>query len=455
MKKEEEGKKEESNVGVGDSATDHSHQQADQAADVAYVIDTSPDVAATAAATAAVDVVAKKEEKKEPTSSNAATANINDKVNKSNADKNADATSSKAPSSATTAPTTSKTNPTTTTTTASSSSSTPILEETDQLLPLHVGRVIGKGGEMIRDLQARSGCLRIDVDQNVPQNAPRIISYRGTRSAIDFAKQLVIMLCKTEQGKEANLPLGHAVTKTVHVPSNVIGKIIGRGGEMIRKLQGESMAKIQVDHTTTTPSGDRLITITGVQESVARAEEMIQFVCANPALDSMQGLDMYLREKAQAQYQQQYYPGGGGGGYPPFSHQQQPPPYPQGQFGGGGGGGGYPGAPPAAGPQFNNPSIVETDMFPCAKTYMGRVIGQKGVTINDLQKRSGCDIQINQNVPAGQDCQISIKGSRSGIEMAKQMLREIIEMGPNHPYAGGRELATLMSVSFNNMFPSH
>ena len=94
-------------------------------------------------------------------------------------------------------------------------------------------------------------------------------------------------------------------------------------------------------------------------------------------------------------------------------------------------------------------------MFPCAKTYMGRVIGQKGVTINDLQKCSGCDIQINQNVPAGQDCQISIKGSRSGIEMAKQMLREIIEMGPNHPYAGGRELATLMSVSFNNMFPSH
>ena len=33
---------------------------------------------------------------------------------------------------------------------------------------------------MIRDLQARSGCLRIDVDQNVPHNAPRIITYKGT-----------------------------------------------------------------------------------------------------------------------------------------------------------------------------------------------------------------------------------------------------------------------------------
>ena len=33
-----------------------------------------------------------------------------------------------------------------------------IVEEQGQVSPLYVGRVIGKGGEMIRDLQARSGC---------------------------------------------------------------------------------------------------------------------------------------------------------------------------------------------------------------------------------------------------------------------------------------------------------
>jgi predicted RNA-binding protein YlqC (UPF0109 family) len=365
-----------------------------------------------------------------------------DKNMKGTDDKNTNCTSSKATSTppAVTTATAMTTAPTT------SSTSTTILEENDQLSPLHVGRVIGKGGEMIRDLQARSGCLRIDVDQNVPHNAPRIISYRGTRQAIDFAKQLVVLLCQTEQGKEANLPLGHAVVKNVHVPSNVIGKIIGRGGEMIRKLQGESMAKIQVDHTTTTAGGDRLITITGVQESVSKAEEMIAFVCANPALDSMQGLEMFLRDKAQ----QQFYPQGGGGGgggsgpnnyYPPF-----PPHQHQGQFGGGFPGGG-PSPPPV---NISTSHVVETDLFPCPKTYMGRVIGQKGVTINDLQKRSGCDIQINQNVPAGQDCQISIKGNRGGIEMAKQMLREIIEMGPNHPYAGGREYVYLLSCNNSN-----
>jgi hypothetical protein len=80
---------------------------------------------------------------------------------------------------------------------------------------------------------------------------------------------------------------------------------------------------------------------------------------------------------------------------------------------------------------------VEVEMFYAAKTFMGRIIGQKGCTINDLQRRSACDIQINQDVAPGQDCEITMKGSRQGIEMSKQMLREIIEVGPNHPYAGG------------------
>jgi rRNA processing protein Krr1/Pno1 len=76
-------------------------------------------------------------------------------------------------------------------------------------------------------------------------------------------------------------------------------------------------------------------------------------------------------------------------------------------------------------------------MFFAAKHFMGRIIGTKGVTINDLQKRSGCDIQINQDVAPGRDCEISLRGSRQGIDMAKNMLGEIIETGPNHPYAGG------------------
>ena len=50
-----------------------------------------------------------------------------------------------------------------------------VVEEKDEISAVYVGRVIGKGGEMIRDLQARSAC-RIDVDQNVPPGHPRWIT---------------------------------------------------------------------------------------------------------------------------------------------------------------------------------------------------------------------------------------------------------------------------------------
>eukprot|EP00540_Astrosyne_radiata_P023307 CAMPEP_0116848680 /NCGR_PEP_ID=MMETSP0418-20121206/15142_1 /TAXON_ID=1158023 /ORGANISM="Astrosyne radiata, Strain 13vi08-1A" /LENGTH=291 /DNA_ID=CAMNT_0004480299 /DNA_START=10 /DNA_END=885 /DNA_ORIENTATION=+ len=116
------------------------------------------------------------------------------------------------------------------------------------------------------------------------------------------------------------------------------------------------------------------------------------------------------------------------GHHGPHGHHDQHSPQGQHGFGHSSQASSYYGGPP------NN---SESDVFLASKVYMGRIIGQKGVTINDLQKRSGCDIQINQDVPHGQDCEITIKGPRSGIENVKQMLCEIIEMGPNHPYAGG------------------
>lgn len=297
---------------------------------------------------------------------------------------------------------------------------------------------------MIRDLQARSGC-RIDVDQNVPEGAPRIISYKGTRSTIDFAKTLVAALCR-EGGSEADLPLGQAIKKRVMVPATVIGKVIGRGGEMIRELQSKSSAKIQVDHSAM--GEQRHVNVTGTEQSVAKAEEMINFLAANPAVDAHEAITMLIRDKAATNQ-----PWGSGPPYPNLPNQGQGMPAQEvggGMYGGGGYGqvqqpayGAYGQqqvvASPYGQPMQMGANGIATEMVPCEKMYMGRVIGQKGITINDLQKRSGCDIQINQNVPMGQPCEISIKGTMQGIQMTKQMIQEIIELGPNHPYAGGRK----------------
>jgi rRNA processing protein Krr1/Pno1 len=373
-------------------------------------------------------------------------------------------------------------NPTAVNPNAAASLSNPasIVEERGEVSAMYVGRVIGKGGEMIRDLQARSGC-RIDVDQKVPPGQPRVITYRGTRRTVDFAKRLVLLLCQ-ENSSESDLPLGEAKREYLVVPAQSVGKIIGRGGEMIRELQSRSSAKIQVDHSGTSGlnQDEKQVTITGTEQSVTKAKEMVLFLVANPMMDAMQAINMLVEEKvhrggvwgsgppyanmpSQGMNMQLNAGPGGGGGYggyeqqaphyggaqaaapayaapaanpygapmapyaapvPAYQQQQQAPPAAYGQQG-------------QQGQQFGASGGVEMEVFYSAKNFMGRIIGQKGVTINDLQRRSACDIQINQDVPPGQECEISIRGSRQGVEMAKQMLREIIEIGPNHPYAGG------------------
>ena len=365
--------------------------------------------------------------------------------------------------------------PTTTTTTAAPAGVDPnaratvtnpdqMIEERGEVSALYVGRVIGKGGEMIRDLQARSGA-RIDVDQNVPAGQPRVITYRGTRDTVDFAKQLVHML--SVQGiHENDLPLGRASQEILVIPSMSVGKVIGRGGEMIRELQSRSQAKIQIDHSGVSgmPPDQKQVTITGTADSVTKAKEMVLFLVANPMCDAQQSLNLLIDDKVRG--------GGRWGSGPPYTNlpnhgtnmqpQMLPQPnqgynYPPGGFGqpqGYGapmGGPQYPpqqqppalqGYPPAAAQAAYGggmPGGRETDIVYAQKQFMGRIIGSKGMTVNDLQRRSGCDIQINQDVPHGQDCEITIKGSREGIESVKNMIKEIIEVGPQHPYAGGMD----------------
>jgi predicted RNA-binding protein YlqC (UPF0109 family) len=83
------------------------------------------------------------------------------------------------------------------------------------------------------------------------------------------------------------MPLGHAVMRHVRVRDSSIGLIIGRGGSTIRSLQCKSRARIQIDHTRADSRDDatvdrhRVITITGTDEAVRCAEDMILHLSTN------------------------------------------------------------------------------------------------------------------------------------------------------------------------------
>ena len=58
----------------------------------------------------------------------------------------------------------------------------------------------------------------------------------------------------------------------VDVPPNLVGRVIGRGGETIKRLQQESGARIQIDRQT------NRVEIQGTNEAIERAKTLIREV---------------------------------------------------------------------------------------------------------------------------------------------------------------------------------
>ena len=137
--------------------------------------------------------------------------------------------------------------------------------------PGFVGRVIGKGGETIKGLQAQSGA-RIAIDQNFPEGVPRKISISGPRGCVATAVRLVEELLRGGGGRRLGGGVGPGQAQTsVRCPKEMVGRVIGRGGETVKGLQAVTGARIQIDQSAT----PCVVTITGNPSGVDLASRAV------------------------------------------------------------------------------------------------------------------------------------------------------------------------------------
>jgi hypothetical protein len=163
---------------------------------------------------------------------------------------------------------------------------------------------------------------------------------------------------------------------------------------------------------------------------------MILFLVANPEMDAMHAINILVDEKLRAGDLW-------GTGFPYASLPNQGANMRREMFVSGGREQNLPGRSfsPAPLSQPVLPSL--NDSMTCKRPCVGRIIGSKGSTIKEIQQRSGTVIRINQDVPFGADCEIRFSGSTSGVEMAKEMILQIIGTGSqpginmNHGNTGG------------------
>jgi len=163
-----------------------------------------------------------------------------------------------------------------------------------------VGKIIGTGGAVIKELQSKSGA-RIQIDQDFPPEVPRKINVTGTAAAVTLGIQLIQNVMAGGSmlggmpggmgmspygapggfggapagGMGAMQTYGNEAKQTIEVPKMIVGKIIGRGGEVITMIQRKSGARAMVDQQV--PDGMPCkVNITGSPQTVAACAQIIQ-----------------------------------------------------------------------------------------------------------------------------------------------------------------------------------
>ncbi|CAO3591491.1 unnamed protein product [Absidia cylindrospora] len=162
----------------------------------------------------------------------------------------------------------------------------------------------------------------------------------------------------------------------IKVPNRMVGIIIGRGGDNLKKVERYSGARIQIDQDS--GGSERDITLTGEEDQIQMARDMIQQMVRDANDSSSHG-------------------------------------------GSGGVGGG------------DNDTHVKLDV---PSNKVGLVIGRGGDTIRDLEERSGAKIKVLTENPGDRSSvrTVSIVGDKHATEKAKSLVEDIINNDQNQGY---------------------
>jgi len=141
-----------------------------------------------------------------------------------------------------------------------------------------VGLVIGRAGTTIRDIQDTSGS-RLQLDST--GEPTRLLRITGTRENVEIAKsRLQTLLCQPTLGGGYQ---PFRPSKTLQIPSECVGFVIGKGGETIKRISQETGCRLQVEdddearrlgHTAPAP-GHQNLHLIGSVDSVSRAEASV------------------------------------------------------------------------------------------------------------------------------------------------------------------------------------
>jgi len=307
-----------------------------------------------------------------------------------------------------------------------------------------MGAIIGKGGSRIQAMREETGVyasiLKLENDNG---ESERIMLLQGLpESIVKATGNICRMLLNAREDREKKNQIpdgtdGGEVSKiTVLMDQKQAGAIIGKAGATIKKIQGDTTARMQVSKEPLPGSSERSVTINGsvevveaaLTEVLAKLQEFpvggttVPYVpgaasrpMPHPASQAPQYADPYgmaMMGQSQAYFNQMPgmygQPGSQDPMQPPMAHMYQQPP------------------PPAAAAPSGMVGMKQQIAIPtqCA----GGVIGKGGYRIREIQAQSGTVIQIAPvDDTSPKERIVSISGSQSAINLAISLIQHTVE----------------------------
>ncbi|KAK0140778.1 Far upstream element-binding protein 3 [Merluccius polli] len=253
------------------------------------------------------------------------------------------------------------------------------------LIPANkVGLVIGKGGETIKQLQERTGVQMIMIQNDpLPTGADKPLRITGDPYKVQVARELVAKLIRDKDLGDFRVGKAEFGSKIggnsldVAVPRFAVGIIIGRNGEMIKKIQNDTGVRIQFKQDDGV-STDRVAQVTGQPTQCQLAIHLIhELVHTAQERDGFSGL-MSRRGRSDCS---------------------------------------------AGGASSDLQEI--TYAVPADKC--GLVIGKGGETIKNIKEQSCAHVELQRNPPADTDPNVrifSLRGTPQQLDKARQLIDE-------------------------------
>eukprot|EP00063_Salmo_salar_P010940 XP_013985775.1 PREDICTED: far upstream element-binding protein 3-like isoform X1 [Salmo salar] len=302
------------------------------------------------------------------------------------------------------------------------------------------GLIIGKGGETIKQLQERAGVKMILIqDGSQPPNMDKPLRIIGDPYKVQQAKELVNEILRERDhagfgdrnnfGNQMGGGGGGGGGMDVPVPRHSVGVVIGRSGEMIKKIQNDSGVRIQFKPDDGI-SPDRIAQVMGqsdrCQHAVHLINELVQTAQVQQASPA-HSLAGWLPDRAslapsQASLDPLALWLGGGGDLLRQVYRQERDGFgsPVGPRGRGRGRGDW---------NMGAPGGLQEVTYSIPADKCGLVIGKGGETIKNINQQSGAHVELQRNPPPNTDPNVrifSIRGTHQQMEMARQLIDEKI-----------------------------